>query len=1698
MRCLFVSKILIFTFSLLICFTAKGSNDKLLEWGNEHVTFCFASSRGYDLVGLKDLHTGREILDSNLQNHDIYNFWQVVLTDAEQQQITLSNHSKATVTYETSEHKDGRKITIYWKGICDKTGNACANVTVTGFLPVSASVAEWRISVTSQVPYRVWLVRFPSIRGIRDLGDDYAILPDAMGRIVWDPSSRISNRVLKHPGYLSMQFLAAWGSEQFKLTPPSTENFEVKGWYRGAAPDEAGIYTAIHDADSYYKLVEVLRDKTRKSYGWQIVNFPAFDEWPLSKSTSPYHYEVPYAFAIGVFNGTAEEACELYRAWSLRQPWAERGPVWAPNPKARFPLSSFIRDNVFWGKFYHEPGKIVPELTDFRNYLRVPVSTHYYRYNIAAFDDNNPEFIPLDPYFRQGMNDLRAAGVKTMPYINRILWDMDVESWRKENAVVNAVKNRNGKAATTAFTHGNIMGVMSSAAPGWQKKLAEIAGKFVVGYGVDGLYLDQLATEVRMSYDPALKTIHGGDYWAKGSRRMSEMMYDKMRGNRPDAFLTGESFCEAYLNTIDGFLTLDILRMGWFRRDGWDVFPLMAMTYHDYAVNFGGDMVPQQDADFFAWQLGLGLTWGTQLMYSTVTPSLAGKYVKNNEFLREAAQAYHQVGKKFLTGGKWVKCALVPDAQLIGNAPVSVVSPEHNVTFSYKKISFPWHGPSVLASAWRAHDNTLGIIMTNIADHPVKAILRIDGAALKLADATLWNIWPLPVASNGKLDASMKTIELTLPARSIRMFQAGGDSAPLPLPLEDINWVLATACSKGTFAAQKVEGRELWGCVDSVVENDVSNDNTLTLLTPDGSRKPRRLKTVVKWGGSREGYGLPRAPDDKSFFLLQRTPYSLTVDGRADVSARDKQLCAQFSLPFGGVLNGPATAVFFTRGEQGKIMRHNGQVSLPAGEHMVVALYPGELTDAKIAGTAAVDKALEKLSDASDILTAISEFTLSVMEFVRNVDSYPQTTARMQLEERLSFAAESLTRLAVGINGRINMPQDWLAPALPLPFAVQLNIAKDKTARLVKSDFILRNQLFDKKINIKAQGAEPGRVLTAQSPMIMNYELQVPDDTLVEHLVPFQVHTVFESGGKSFGLPLSGWVSIDRPLAFKCKTARSEIPVGKSATVKFEINNISPYEIPAEILLELPKGWTAAAANPARISIPPCEAREVELSLTSPEDGSVSDWNIKCFIRYGNQDSTRMEESFNITLLPNFIPAAKTGAASPGSWQKFRHRRGQKILLYAKAGEKIDAIIRADQLSNNGTVYTLLGPDLEVLAEGQVEKGKSVRIQSEARKSGNYYLNIRSRAVRGGNTWRVRINSPAVGGYLSPLSFFADTAPLYVFVPKGAGEFSIAIGNDGPSEPVSLEILRPDGSTALKGNGDWSNNFIPIEVPSGMDGRIWTIKVDPSEDLQIRFSGDIVPCFSPTPSGVVKFSGQDSSALLQEKRGTSLLPDLVPFSKTRKTPPNWQNFRFRHKQEIVQPAKAGETLSLEIRTDKLGNEKRALVSAELLDPNMKTLLKEEIQPGQIRKLSFKVANEGNYYWNIHSPVNTWRIHLSRPALGVLMATDKQPLSFYTMTGPLHAFVPKGAGKFRIAMKDGGPKEPASLEIFRPDGTTAFQRNGNWSNEWLSIDVPPGMDNGIWIINIKPVQDLQVRLSGDISPFLSPAADGVLKPAEPKF
>ena len=345
--------------------------------------------------------------------------------------------------------------------------------------------------------------------------------------------------------------------------------------YPAGQSDGVGIYMGIHDPEGAHKDLHALSD----SVGGQIRLNCKYGAPGMGVAANGFTLTGKAVWQQ--FAGDWFDATEIYRQF------VEEECDWLPeaDENGRGNIPQWMRDIPFWVMDWmpneearEEPipvsirpkGKFVPDDAWYRTPIRlrealgVPIGYHLYNWHKIPFNNDFPHFLPTKKALPEGLQPLKDAGIRVMPYINALLWDTrdhyGDDYQFTSIAKPGAVKMTNGEIRTLTYASHEPDGELVKLAPmcpsypAWREKLKEIVTALFNDYGMDAVYLDQLAAHIPHF---CMDTTHshapgGGGWWQKEYRALM----GELNAVKPaDKAFTSEGNGEVFANVLDGFLS---------------------------------------------------------------------------------------------------------------------------------------------------------------------------------------------------------------------------------------------------------------------------------------------------------------------------------------------------------------------------------------------------------------------------------------------------------------------------------------------------------------------------------------------------------------------------------------------------------------------------------------------------------------------------------------------------------------------------------------------------------------------------------------------------------------------------------------------------------------------------------------------------------------------------------------------------------------------------------------------------------------------------------------------------------------------------------------------------------------------------------------------------------------------------------------
>jgi len=400
--------------------------------------------------------------------------------------------------------------------------------------------------------------------------------------------------------------------------------------------------------------------------------------------------------------------------------------------------------------------------------LEVPVGFHWYNWHLIPFDNDYPHYLPPKDGFAEGVAELKQAGVYVMPYINGRLWDTHdrgADDWQfTPLALPAATKDEEGNPYTESYGSKEVDGnsvklaAMCPSTSLWQNRVSDIVLRLFNEYGLDGVYIDQVAAaQPRLCFDSSHgHPLGGSHWWTEGYWKM----LTAIRSAKPaDCMLTTECNAEPYIKWFDGYLT-------WHWQEQ-NMVPAFSAVYGGAIQMFGRAYRGGTSQD-----LANHMKAGQQLVFGEQIGWFGPEIIKRPDsgpFLRDCIALRWRLKEYFYHG----RMARPP--RLRGENPA--------VTADWQwRNEWPVTTEAAMAGAWRLSNQRKVIFLSaNVSDEPLTLSLEFDpieyGLIGKLLKVT--NITATGLGDESTIQATDQP-ELSLGPRSVfawEIMPASGNSS---------------------------------------------------------------------------------------------------------------------------------------------------------------------------------------------------------------------------------------------------------------------------------------------------------------------------------------------------------------------------------------------------------------------------------------------------------------------------------------------------------------------------------------------------------------------------------------------------------------------------------------------------------------------------------------------------------------------------------------------------------------------------------------------------------------------------------------------------------------------------------------------------------------------------------------------------------
>ena len=649
--------------------------------------------------------------------------WQLVMRrdrGRDEAAVAVTSLSGATVSTTTEKNAGGVTLRLFWKNIpvADEANAVDVEVAIT--LRKDDPLTRWRINVTNRSrTYGLWEVVFPVWR-LRPIGEKVEANSFACGRsrgtVTQDAFNSSTTRSFGFGGNSGCHW-------------PGTFDMQFQALYDEAG---SGLYLATHDGGGYKKTYYMTPYGDKRVMAYKVSHYPA------NMGYAAENYRMTYDVCAGPFRGDWYDACQIYRAWAIKQQWCARGPLstrkdipsWYKESPIMFSTMTKEGDwrveqsrsrMIAFLKFldtkaavcWYTWKKHLPEMTDYNkpgSPWKVPDARPYPCGNIH---DGNYPLLPALDTFGPACRAISKEGGYVKAYVCSQIYDPGLE----ENAPLaaeakpHAVRTLSGKVKLAE--RNRVSWAMCYHTDWWQQRMAQTVTELIKRENVGGIYFDTFYGGYVQCFHTAHGHSHGGgnDPYL-GARKISEVVRGAMKKANPDSVMSGESPAETAIDLLDGFL---------YRFAVWpDMAPMFGTVYGDYICRFGIQLEPDQ-GDFYI-QCAALFTEGAQMGRLRINSKddflkdfgAGSKYTEKMTFLRKLCRHWkRKAGGKYLAYGRLLR-------------PIKFVEPDPMPTASFSEPRYKYYKeglivvPALMSGVFQTDDGSVGIFLVNVTETAIR------------------------------------------------------------------------------------------------------------------------------------------------------------------------------------------------------------------------------------------------------------------------------------------------------------------------------------------------------------------------------------------------------------------------------------------------------------------------------------------------------------------------------------------------------------------------------------------------------------------------------------------------------------------------------------------------------------------------------------------------------------------------------------------------------------------------------------------------------------------------------------------------------------------------------------------------------------------------------------------------------------------
>lgn len=433
---------------------------------------------------------------------------------------------------------------------------------------------------------------------------------------------------------------------------------------------------------------------------------------------------------------------DWFDATLIYKNWVRQHARWFPQvtSEGRSDTPLWLRELSLWvsGDVKTQDGQITLEslspLKKLQEFFGVPLGYHWYNWHQIPFDNDYPHYFPSKDGFGEAVRALQESNIYVMPYINGRLWDTrdrgteDFEFSRVARPA--ATEDENGEPYIETYGSKEAdgspvrMAVMCPTTSTWQERVQQIVLRLIHEYGVDGVYIDQIAAaEPKLCMNPAHgHPLGGGSWWNEGYWQMLDTLRAALPAGR---MLTTECNSEVVARCFDAYLTWHWAQEG--------MVPSFPAIYAGKIQLFGRCYASKPPAEApthaIAWRMVAAqqLVFGEQIGWFNL--DALAQPGRPLDYIRRVVRLRHHLRRYFYAG------EMGRPPRVTGDIPVL------NADWQWTNFGQPWVSePALFRGAWvLPQEKRLVLAFANAATESYEVELQIDLAEYGLS-ARRWSL----------------------------------------------------------------------------------------------------------------------------------------------------------------------------------------------------------------------------------------------------------------------------------------------------------------------------------------------------------------------------------------------------------------------------------------------------------------------------------------------------------------------------------------------------------------------------------------------------------------------------------------------------------------------------------------------------------------------------------------------------------------------------------------------------------------------------------------------------------------------------------------------------------------------------------------------------------------------------------------------